>query len=125
MGRVEPESAACSPYPCNGNYSGDQMLIDKRLSSPMYSTAEMGKRAKRNQWFVREKDSDQPQDQSWYAWWKSRSLGKGHIPWRSTCIALNVPDPFNPPDSFEVDFQAPDGVRYILEFKLAPHRPNR
>lgn len=104
------------------------MLIDKKLPSPMYPTVEMGKRSKRNHWFVREKGSDQPRDQSWYDWWKSRSLGEGkngHIQWRSTCVARNVPDPFSPPSSFEVDFKAPDGMIYLLEFTLAPHGPNR
>lgn len=94
----------------------------------MYPSDEMGRRAKRNHWFVREKGSDQPNDQSWYDWWKSRSLGlgtNGHIAWRSTCIVLNAPDPFNPPDSFEVNFKAPDGKLYHLEFKLAPHGPNK
>ena len=104
------------------------MLINKKCSSPMYSTKEMGKRSKRNHWFVREKGSDQPHDQSWYDWWKSSSLGlgkNGHIAWRSTCIRENAPDPFNPPHSFEVDFKAPDGKIYSLEFKLAPHGPNK
>lgn len=104
------------------------MLINKKLMSPMYPSEEMSKRSKRNNWFVREKGSDQPYDQSWCDWWKSRSLGSGkngHIAWRSTCIARNAPDPFNPPDSFEVDFQAPDGKLYHLEFKLAPHGPNK
>lgn len=104
------------------------MLIDKKLPTPMYPTDEMGRRSKKNHWFVKEKGSDQPNDQSWYDWWKSRSLGlgkNGHIAWRSTCIAKNAPDPFNPPDSFEVDFQAPDGKLYHLEFKLAPHGPNK
>lgn len=101
------------------------MLIDKRLSSPMYKTVEMAKQSKMNHWYVREKGSDQPHDQSWRAWWESRSLGKGHIKWRSTCVARNAPDPFNPPSSFEVDFQAPDGKLYKLEFKLAPHGPNK
>lgn len=66
------------------------MLIDKLKSSPMYPTAEMGKQSKKNHWYVREKGSDQPQDQTWRAWWESRSLGKGHINWRSTCVAENV-----------------------------------
>jgi hypothetical protein len=104
------------------------MLIDKRLPTPMYPSHEMGRRSKKNHWFVRERGSDQPDDQSWYDWWKSRSLGlgkNGHIVWRSTCIAKSAPDPFNPPDSFEVDFQAPDGKLYLLEFKLAPHGPNK
>lgn len=107
---------------------GNHMLIEKKLTSPMYSTDEMGKRSKRNRWYVREKGSDQPQDQSWYDWWKSRSLGEGkngHIVWRSTCIAMNAPDPFNPPDSFEVDFKAPDGKLYRLEFKLVQDGPNK
>lgn len=101
------------------------MLIEKRLSSPMYSSEEMSEQSKKNNWYVKEKGSDQPGDQSWRAWWESRKLGKGHIKWRSTCIARNAPDPFNPPVSFEVDFQAPDGKLYHLEFKLAPHGPNK
>ena len=105
-----------------------QMLIAKKLPSPMYPTVDMGQRSKRNHWYVREKGSDQPQDQSWFDWWKSRSLGEGkngHITWRSTCIARNVPDPFNPPNSFEVDFNALDGEIYNLLFTLAPHGPNK
>ena len=101
------------------------MLIDKLKSSPMYPTAEMGKQSKKNHWYVREKGSDQPQDQTWRAWWESRSLGKGHINWRSTCVAENVLDPFNPPSRFEVDFKAPDGSIYNLEFALAPHGQNK
>ncbi|EOU9520755.1 hypothetical protein [Cronobacter turicensis] len=101
------------------------MLIDKLLSSPMYPTPEMSKQSKKNNWYVREKGSDQPYDQSWRAWWESRLLGDAHIKWRSTCIARNAPDPFNPPRAFDVDFKAPDGKIYHLEFTLAPHGPNK
>ncbi|EJF31734.1 hypothetical protein A936_09078 [Enterobacter sp. Ag1] len=104
------------------------MLIDKKLPSPMYPNSDMSNRSKRNHWFVREKGSDQPNDQSWYDWWKSRSLGEGkngHIAWRSTCIAKSVPDPFNPKIYFEVEFKAPDGNLYNLAFTLAPHGPNK
>ncbi|MCP1114434.1 hypothetical protein M6B24_14460 [Enterobacter bugandensis] len=101
------------------------MLIEERLRSPMYSSEEKSAQSKKNNWYVREKGSDQQSDQSWRAWWDSRKLGKGHIKWRSTCIARNAPDPFNPPGSFEVDFQAPDGKLYHLEFKLAPRGPNK
>lgn len=103
----------------------NRMLINKRKKSPMYDTKEEGKQAKKNHWYVREIGSDQPTEQSWRAWWESRLLGKAHIKWRSTCIAMNCPNPFKPPYSFEVEFLAPNGKIYELEFKLAPFGPNK
>ncbi len=93
------------------------MLINEKLPSPLYN-AENGKQAARNRWHVREIGSDQPRDQSWRAWWESKSLGKGHIIWRSTCIYKNAPDPFNPPQHFEVDFSY-KGTLYHLQFDFA------
>lgn len=101
------------------------MLINKKLKSPMYDTPEKGKQAKLNHWYVREIGSDRPRDWSWKEWWESNLLGSDHIAWRSTCIAKNCPNPFKPVQSFKVDFAAPDGKTYHLEFKLAPTGPNK
>ncbi|WP_459175768.1 hypothetical protein [Ewingella americana] len=91
----------------------------------MYGTLEISKQSRLNHWYVRETDSDQPDNWSWREWWESKSLGQGHIKWRSTCIALNCPDPFKPVLGFKVDFAAPAGKTYQLEFTLVPTGANK
>ncbi len=108
------------------NYRGKPMsvLVDKRMKSPMYSSSEEGKQAKKNHWYVTEIGTDQPKNQCWREWWDSKGLGKGHIKWRSTCVAMGAPDPFRPKSQFKVEFHL-NGAVYNLQFRLAPVGPNK
>lgn len=100
------------------------VLVDRRIKSPMYSSEEESKQAAKNHWHVTEIDTDQPDNQCWREWWDSKGLGKGHIQWRSTCVAKGSPDPFKPKSQFNVEFHL-KGVVYHLQFSLAPTGPNK